>query len=314
MRILLAVDGSPNADMAAAVVAATRWPTGTTLRAVSVLPRSPLAPLDWFGPSSSTGDEPDPDAHYRDAIDRAASNLRTAGWKADSVLLTGRPASAIVEEAGDFLADLVVVGSRGHGPWESLVLGSVSAEVVDHAPCPVLVIRTPILDPIVLAHDDSPSAHRAEDLLAGWPIPSGARLTVLTVAEQPTALAPLFGTGMSDEMAQWYAYDHEASLTRSRRIGTAAADRLRAMGLSVSAELSEGEPAAAIVARATQLGAGLIVLGTRGHGGVARLLLGSVARNVLFHAPCSILVVRPQLQQVGPGSARRETREPAGAR
>ena len=56
----------------------------------------------------------------------------------------------------------------------------------------------------------------------------------------------------------------------------------------------EGDPAAEIVRFATERGIGTIVMGTRGHTGLARLVLGSVARNVLLHAPSSVLVVRAQ--------------------
>ncbi len=54
----------------------------------------------------------------------------------------------------------------------------------------------------------------------------------------------------------------------------------------------EGDPAAEIVRFATERLTGTIVMGTRGHTGLARLLLGSVARNVLVHAPCSVLIAR----------------------
>jgi nucleotide-binding universal stress UspA family protein len=52
----------------------------------------------------------------------------------ETVILHGRPATMIVEEARDFAADVVMVGSRGHGAIATLILGSVSAGVVDHAP------------------------------------------------------------------------------------------------------------------------------------------------------------------------------------
>ena len=63
-------------------------------------------------------------------------------------------------------ADLVVVGHRGHGRWESILLGSVSAEVVDHAPCPVLVARDERLGPIILADDRSSHARAAEQVFS----------------------------------------------------------------------------------------------------------------------------------------------------
>ena len=56
-------------------------------------------------------------------------------------VLCGAPKQAIVEEAEEWGADLIVVGSHGYGFWERMFLGSVSSAVVQHAPCSVLVVR-----------------------------------------------------------------------------------------------------------------------------------------------------------------------------
>ena len=55
----------------------------------------------------------------------------------------GKPATAIVDEAAEWKADLIVVGSHGHGFWGRALLGSVSDEVIHHAPCSVMVVRMP---------------------------------------------------------------------------------------------------------------------------------------------------------------------------
>ena len=68
-------------------------------------------------------------------------------------------------------------------------------------------------------------------------------------------------------------------------------DRLRYVFDAV-AEIRQGDPAHEIVSAAESARAGLVVLGTRGLTGLRRLLIGSVARNVLLSAPCSVLVVR----------------------
>ena len=58
-------------------------------------------------------------------------------------VLCGPPAQEIVQQAEDWGADLVVVGSHGYGFWSRALLGSVSNSVVHHAPCSVLVVRKP---------------------------------------------------------------------------------------------------------------------------------------------------------------------------
>ena len=191
-------------------------------------------------------------------------------------------------------ADLVVVGHRGHGPWESILLGSVSSEVVDHAPCPVLVAREERLGPVVFADDGSASARLAESVLTNWPIFAGLPITVVTVSPfgfpygAPLALAPMAYPGVIDQ----YAELAEERERLAREEGPAAAGRLRSAGFGATSILREGDPAHEIVAFAEEQRAGLIVVGSRGQTGLRRLILGSVARKVLLHAPCSVLIVR----------------------
>jgi nucleotide-binding universal stress UspA family protein len=166
MRILLAVDGSGSSDRARDLVAALPWSEGGRVRIVSVAPTgADLMGTPW--PIATVSDDPDLESEalriHRDALDAAEREIRSARSDLiiESRLLRGRAASVIVEEARQMSADLVVVGHRGHGRWESILLGSVSAEVVDHAPCPVLVARDERLGPIVLADDGSPYARAA---------------------------------------------------------------------------------------------------------------------------------------------------------
>jgi nucleotide-binding universal stress UspA family protein len=69
-------------------------------------------------------------------------------------------------------------------------------------------------------------------------------------------------------------------------------DALRAAGLRASAERLEGDAATVLLSRARATQSDLIVMGTHGRTGLARLVIGSVARNVLHHATCSVLIVR----------------------
>jgi nucleotide-binding universal stress UspA family protein len=77
-----------------------------------------------------------------------------------------------------------------------------------------------------------------------------------------------------------------------REEATNEAHRLEAAGMKATPVALEGDPATEIVRYASETSIGTIVMGTRGHTGLARLILGSTARNVLVHAPCSVLVVR----------------------
>jgi nucleotide-binding universal stress UspA family protein len=297
MRILLATDGSRAADQARDLVAALPWREGGRVRIVSVAPtRADLLGVPWVVDvqPDTDGIEDDMLRVHRDAIDTAEREISSA--RADlviePVLVRGRAASAIVEEARSMPADLIVVGHRGHGRWESMLLGSVSSEVVDHAPCPVLVARDERLGPILFADDGSPSARLAEAVLTSWPLFAGLPVTVLTVAEEHAGTSAMTPLIFPEAMAQYVESSHEAE--RSRRAeNEAAAARFRADGFAVTSLIRQGDPAHEIVTEARIREAGLIVVGTRGQTGLKRLILGSVARNVLLHAPCSVLIVRP---------------------
>jgi len=72
------------------------------------------------------------------------------------------------------------------------------------------------------------------------------------------------------------------------------ADRARAAGLSCDLSVREGYPATVIEDAADEIGADLIVIGTRGHTGLKHLLLGSIAERVVQKAPCPVLAVKPR--------------------
>ncbi len=297
MRILLAVDGSRCSERARDLVAALPWHEDVHVRVVSVAPSwTERIGAPWTGPVVPDLERSELEIlkSHRDALDLAERQIRSAHAEIDveAILLRGRAATVIVDEAQRMEADLVVVGHRGRGRWESALLGSVAADVVDQAPCPVLVARDERLGPVVLADDGSSMARAAEGLLIRWPIFAGLSITVVAVAEDgfpyASAVAPLVYREALEGYGKSVADDRQSTAVACE----AAAGRLRAAQLEAVAEVHHGDAAQEIIAGATRLGAGLIVIGTRGRTGLRRLLLGSVARKVLLHAPCSVLVVR----------------------
>jgi nucleotide-binding universal stress UspA family protein len=292
MRALLAYDGSAGAAEAAALTAAIPWPGDSVLRVVSVI-EPILAPMSgpWdrdsaLGPEFDAAITASATVTLREVVER----LGSSGTSVHGSLRRGRAASAIIDEARDFRADLVIVGSRGHGAIATLLMGSVSSEVVDHAPCPVLVARGGTLIQVVFATDGSPSAQAAEAILARWPIFTGLPIRVLSVAE---VVHPWTGTDptMYGQALDAYAADLRESNGQHQRIAEEAATSLRESGRSVTFETRTGDPAGEIIDVTKQGGADLIVLGSRGRTGLTRLLLGSVARNVLSGSSASVLVV-----------------------
>lgn len=305
MRILLAVDGSVSADHATRLVSTLALPEGSIVRIVAVQePSLDVLGMTWIG----TGEDPLPAQteaeriaqHRREAVEAAERVLERPGLKVEGFLLRGRPGSEIVDEAKAFEADLVVVGNRGHGAIASMVLGSTAAEVVDHAPCPVLVARGETLEPLAFADDGSASARTAEQVIATWPIFATVPVHVVAVAEIQVPMATGFTPGLYDQVMASYTEAVDQARVEMRRDAEQTAARLAAGGRETSADLLEGSPAQALIDYVQTRGIATLVMGTRGHTGLARLILGSTARNVLLHSPCSVLIVRERKEAEAP--------------
>jgi nucleotide-binding universal stress UspA family protein len=295
MRILLALDGSPSADRACALVASLAWPTGTTVRVIAALD---VAPALWGGPWIPAipvdADQLEEEAvgELTRVLQEAQPALEATGLTVEAELLRGRPWAAIVEDAKLWGPDLIVVGSRGHGPVETAVLGSVSAAIVDHATCPVLVARSDHAARVILAEDGSPAGMAARDLVGAWPafetIPVVVVGVVDVAAPWRSGIAPTMFAAAMDVYTEMIAN----ARTTHREIVAATETHLRTAGRTVSGELREGDPADQLRRAATDAAGDLIVVGSRGHVGISRLVMGSVAHAVLTHAHCSVLVVK----------------------
>jgi nucleotide-binding universal stress UspA family protein len=292
MRILLALDGSPASEVACRLVAGNRWPAGSVIDVVGVV--EPL--VDVFGVGIVQEEEP-PDGSLTDpeleaAIDRSVEALRDADLIMRRAMLVGRPASAIVSEAAEFRAELIVLGNRGRGRIERMLVGSVSAEVVDHARCSVLVARRPEIRRVLLAVDGSDTSRRAVEFVEANPVLKERRIEVLTVVPSRTPPAAVMLGGVYGASIEAYEDSVDAARTQGEGLASGAAAELRAAGYDVTWSISAGDAAHEIIASAARSDIDLVIMGSHGRTGVSRLLLGSVARNVLLHSGSSVLIVR----------------------
>ena len=209
------------------------------------------------------------------------------------------PLSVIGSAAADLVgvssqADLVVTGSRGHGAISGGLLGSTSYAVTAHAHCPAVVVRGQAVvhagpsHPVVAAFDDSKNAQKALE----------TAIQVAVAAEAPLHVVAVDNVG---GLEAWPETDtmlgrEEMMEQMHRRVGETlkhvADDAQRAHpGLQVQTNLLGGGAGAAIAAYAVDVKAGLVVLGSRGHGGFTGMLLGSVSHRVVHDAPCPVMVI-----------------------
>ena len=142
MKILLAVDGSPDSQKAVSELVARPWPPKSTVRVLTAVPRYQPPMLELV----AAGETP---AEVRADHERAAANLtktvadslKSAELSVETSVQHGDPRRVIVDEAREWGADLIIIGARGHGALERWLIGSVAQNVVAHAPCSVEVVR-----------------------------------------------------------------------------------------------------------------------------------------------------------------------------
>jgi nucleotide-binding universal stress UspA family protein len=135
-RIVVGVDGSPSSLDALAWAAREAEYTGAALEVVST--------WEWpasFGWAAPVPDDFDPESDVRQALQAATEPVRAAypDVEINARVANGHPAPVLVEASKG--AELLVVGSRGHGAFLGMVIGSVSEFCAAHAHCPVLVHR-----------------------------------------------------------------------------------------------------------------------------------------------------------------------------
>ena len=147
-------------------------------------------------------------------------------------------------------------------------------------------------DKILLATDGSPESARAARMAAGLSSSLGSELHVIHVEPIPNIYAAPESRVMDPELQ--YKLRERAEMDARERLDEEI-EKIEEMGGEVS-ELHArvGRPDAEIVALAGELGAGLIILGSRGLGAVGRTLMGSVSDSVVRHAHCPVLVVREE--------------------
>lgn len=265
------MDGSAGARAAlvwAAREAQLHGATLTALLAWSFLEQ----PVGGFRPDF---DPDDAVAALREWVDDAALAVEV-----ECTVVCDLPAAALLEAAAS--ADLLVVGSRGLGGFKELLLGSVSSAVAERAVTPVAVIREPEHPdgPVVVGIDGSATAVRSLQWAADEARARGVPLEV--VHAWYASAPPVVGMPMVVPL-------EHADLAAEHRL-TEAAEAVDLTGITVERLALEGTPAGVLVDRSRT--ASMVVVGSRGRGGLTAVLLGSTSRHLLHHAAAPVVVVR----------------------
>ncbi|MER7506072.1 universal stress protein [Nonomuraea pusilla] len=203
---------------------------------------------------------------------------RVPELRVESALITGALVERMREESR--AADSMVLGSRGLGGFAGLVLGSCGLALAGHALCPVVIVRRPEHPggEVVAGFDGSPDAEAGLEFALEQAAARGVPLRVLysqpspVVAPHPVGYGPIpVGPPVKEiwqRLAPW---------------------REKYADVEVAESLVTGQPATALSHASRR--ASLVVVGSRGLGGFASAVLGSVSHAVLQRARCPVAVV-----------------------
>jgi nucleotide-binding universal stress UspA family protein len=193
---------------------------------------------------------------------------------------------------------LLVVGSQGLDALDRFTLGSISTKLIQHASCPVLVVKGEAvpLRRIALATDGSDASGKALDFILATfrpdrPTGKGGRLPIRVSVIHVTPPRPLAPVDIGTTVP-WTKYRGLKEKETGRRLVEQSVQRLIEAGFKAKPVSLHGNPAEQIIQAASQGHADLIVMGAKGLGAVDRFFIGSVSTRVVQHASCAVLVVR----------------------
>ncbi|HET9623239.1 MAG TPA: universal stress protein [Kofleriaceae bacterium] len=197
------------------------------------------------------------------------------------------PQAILAAAEADPGIDVIVIGTHGQSGLGRFVLGSVAEAVVRHAPRPVITIRHHLeLRPfknVLVPIDFSPRSREAMNLAAEVAQAGGGGITLIHVVELPVAWGEL----------RPFDVDRELSHRAVAELKTWADELAGKTAVAVSTRVCVGNPGHQLLdVLGSELAFDLVVIGSHGRTGLARLALGSVAEKIIRHAPCAVLVTR----------------------
>ncbi len=280
-RIVTGVDGSQGSRRALAWAAAEAAARDAVLQPVIV----------WQGSLPVYDDQP---AEKASLLEQLLADVvgQAPAIATDPLVVRGDPAQVLCERSA--AADLLVVGSRGHGGFPGLALGSVGVKCAHHSRCPLVIVRNGRaggergrIRRILAGTDGSRESRRALAWAVDEAALRGASVEAVEVWQDP------YGGDMSLELNMEHFREERLVLleqAEERLAATVAVAAARHSGLDVVPVICQGyDPAQLLCERSAE--ADLLVVGSRGRGGFARLLLGSVGSTCAQHSKCPVAII-----------------------
>lgn len=274
--VVVGVDGSEYGQAATAWAADTALAYGNPLTVLHARPDAAAQPELIIEPTGALGE----------AVELARS--RHPGLDVRALQMPDSPVASLL--AASASANVVVIGSRGVEGFRGLLLGSTALHLAPYAQCPVVVVHLPGTDEyefagagnpgqVVLGYDGSPASNRSAAFAFRHAEALGCGVVVVTVE-------PSRGEPESVEVNPRLAVPgSDTGAFTAPVIVTASSFP----DVPVSFVAGTGRPAEVLLTEA--VGAELLVVGSRGMGGFAGLVMGSVSQKVVAHARCPVAIL-----------------------
>lgn len=229
MKILLAIDSSSASQNVIAEAAARPWPSRTRFCVLHI--------VDVLGMGRSLAMIDEEKRSGQALVAAAAEKLVRAGHETSTDILVGFPRKAVLQYAGEWKADFVMVGSHGQSALSRFLLGSVAQAVLRTAPCSVEVVRGGVHESplrqgmkILLGTDGSEGASVATKSVANRPWPAGSQVKIVSAVQllvpgnemMMSSSAPIYPTSLLEEVwSEVRSSAHEAVAESRKTLETA---------------------------------------------------------------------------------------------
>lgn len=282
MNVLLAIDNSEHSRVPVEVLLMRQWPKGCEIKVLSVVENAQAAQ--------------EAEKLVVEVCARIKSALPDA--TTSSAVVTGDSKDVIIERAHSWPADLVVMGARGRRGLTRILLGSVSQTVLLYGACSTLIARNPGTDKtlkrVLVAIDNSTHSRKALDWVVSLPWAEDTEIKLIAVLK---ALVDEYTDGFSALYTSNIVVERAKAVDATETFLQESANALKAAlpNHKISTEAAEGDPAEQILTSAQEWDAQLVIMGSRGHGGLSKMWLGSVSQEVVLQAPCPVEVIRSKV-------------------
>jgi nucleotide-binding universal stress UspA family protein len=256
----------------------------------------PIPPVPLAGPAGVPLQPAVDPRQLEDNVRRFCEPVVGAGVPLEIVIAEGAPARQIMRHAEEMPADLLAMGTHGHGGFERLFLGSVTEKVIRSVRCPVLTVPPPAGPPvpgrtlfktILCPLDFSDSSLRAAEYALSLAKEADAQLILLHVIDSFLE-ERLESADVQSDSGAYRRVLEERVMARLRAVVPADARTW----CKPDERIVYGKPHREILRVASEVGANAIFMGVHGRSVVDRMLFGSTTHHVIRQAPCPVLTLR----------------------